>query len=631
MVKGKTSKIGTKRQAVTDFDTASTFLGRLAREIVRLTSPGATHYSVQSCCWLDASGTEAFGISQMEKLCQTVGVQGLSALDTLIATRIVKLIKKLHDLCIELCSIQTSGQKSMATYAKELQSCAGLSVPVGGAMWYVDAVYSVGSRIWSPILEIIAAIGQSQLLRKLIALQCRNVSLLEAPVAFHRTMQVLSEFVEDKGADFSSCSSPQDRVSHQEASTGGQDCCSIASGSTFVVYGNKSDEETSPYESRQMHRRQKSEGRRPVSGSPKIHRELAAESSTGASPSAEPFTSPDGELPDSVFARENRTAVSEMHSQLGTITESISRSERDPSYGTQSSHVQSRAFESPDLSAHLSDFVGSHVTKSSEQLFEASTGLAKGMPRLQKKQALILQNSEASSSGMSDPVWDPSLLRRRAKRASSEASGLPVPSELSSRNMFLSSLDLSLLGGEGSVDLFNSLSSNAGAPVLHGAGPEGVFRMLQSTGFLNAMETRYISEQPPIPEVPIILFLATVSIVHKYEFNKQSASLMRPLGSTIPDAKSFVHGLVTILYQYLPSMSDQFLRHVGQYVRAYLKTATGATAQGIAAAGVKMVLPQEVQRTVAFICEMCEVGGWKRKRAESFIPPFLLDVWMLGV
>ena len=44
-----------------------------------------------------------------------------------------------------------------------------------------------------------------------------------------------------------------------------------------------------------------------------------------------------------------------------------------------------------------------------------------------------------------------------------------------------------------------------------------------------------------------------------------------------------------------------------------------------------MILPREVERTVAFVCEMCEVGNWTRKRAEKFIPPFLLNVWVLGV
>ena len=180
-------------QVATDPDSACTFLGRLAREIVRLTSPGTTHYSVQGC-WLDASGTEVFGCSSMTMIRQSIGVQGLAALDTLFATRVVKLMKKLHgsdspfllpsslewvspEICADACTLQTSGQKLVSTYARELQSCTGLSVPIDGAMWYVDAINSIGTRVWLPIVEIIAAIGQSQLIRKLIALECRNTSL----------------------------------------------------------------------------------------------------------------------------------------------------------------------------------------------------------------------------------------------------------------------------------------------------------------------------------------------------------------------------------------------------------------------------------------------------------------------
>lgn len=167
-----------------DSDNACTFLGRLAREIIRLTSPGTTHYSIQGCYWLDASGNEVFGTSAMESLRMSIGVQGLAALDTLFLARIVKLIEKLHDLCSELCTIQTSAQKPISTYSRELQSCRGLSVPMEGAMWYVEAVYSVGTRNWAPLLEVIAAIGQSQLLRRLIGHVCRNACMSVSLVAF---------------------------------------------------------------------------------------------------------------------------------------------------------------------------------------------------------------------------------------------------------------------------------------------------------------------------------------------------------------------------------------------------------------------------------------------------------------
>lgn len=46
-------------------------------------------------------------------------------------------------------------------------------------------------------------------------------------------------------------------------------------------------------------------------------------------------------------------------------------------------------------------------------------------------------------------------------------------SEASTRNFFFTSSDLSMLGGDGSCDVLNSLSSDAEAPVLHGSGPEG--------------------------------------------------------------------------------------------------------------------------------------------------------------
>lgn len=60
-----------------------------------------THYSVQRCCWLDASGTESFGVSSLEALRVSIGVQGLAAIDTLLATRIVKMMKKLHGLVLK--------------------------------------------------------------------------------------------------------------------------------------------------------------------------------------------------------------------------------------------------------------------------------------------------------------------------------------------------------------------------------------------------------------------------------------------------------------------------------------------------------------------------------------------------
>ena len=58
--------------------------------------------------------------------------------------------------------------------AQQLLGCEGLEFPVGGAGWYVDVVHSTGGRLWAPLLDIMAAIGQSQLLRRHFALELQN-------------------------------------------------------------------------------------------------------------------------------------------------------------------------------------------------------------------------------------------------------------------------------------------------------------------------------------------------------------------------------------------------------------------------------------------------------------------------
>lgn len=96
MINGKKSKFVLKRQGSLDLDAPLTFLGRLAREIIRLTSPMATHFSVWSCCWLDQVGTEAFDMSTVSLIRSSIGSQGLAALDAVFASRVFLLTRKLE-------------------------------------------------------------------------------------------------------------------------------------------------------------------------------------------------------------------------------------------------------------------------------------------------------------------------------------------------------------------------------------------------------------------------------------------------------------------------------------------------------------------------------------------------------
>lgn len=175
------------------------------------------------------------------------------------------------------------------------------------------------------------------------------------------------------------------------------------------------------------------------------------------------------------------------------------------------------------------------------------------------------------------------------------------------------------------------VSIEPNSPGIHGVGPPGVFSVLQGTGYLDPMEVKYAADDnPPTASVATILFLTTISILNTYVFHRPSASLMRPVSSSAPDPASFATGLVTLLFQYHIDITDEYLRYVGQYIRSYLRTATGSVARGMVAAGVDVSLPEEVRCAVAFVSEICKVGEWVRESAEKFIPPCLLDGWVLG-
>lgn len=175
------------------------------------------------------------------------------------------------------------------------------------------------------------------------------------------------------------------------------------------------------------------------------------------------------------------------------------------------------------------------------------------------------------------------------------------------------------------------MSIEPNSPVIHGVGPPGVFSVLQGTGYLDPMEVKYTADDnPPTASVATIFFLTTISILNAYVFHRPSAALMRPVTSSAPDPASFAAGLVSLLFQYKTGVTDEYLRYIGQYIRSYLKTATGSIARGVVAAGVDVSLPEEVRCAVAFVSEICKVGDWARESAEKFIPPCLLDGWVLG-
>lgn len=60
-------------------------------------------------------------------------------------------------------------------------------------------------------------------------------------------MQLLSDFVEDRDLEFTTCSESQGPTSGEPTPRPAMDALSETSGSTFVAYANRTDEDISPY------------------------------------------------------------------------------------------------------------------------------------------------------------------------------------------------------------------------------------------------------------------------------------------------------------------------------------------------------------------------------------------------
>ena len=70
------------------------FMGRLAREILNMTSPSRTIYMEWMHGWYDFSGKEIVGLQLLNKIHASLGITGLVELDRLMSCMIVNNVKQ---------------------------------------------------------------------------------------------------------------------------------------------------------------------------------------------------------------------------------------------------------------------------------------------------------------------------------------------------------------------------------------------------------------------------------------------------------------------------------------------------------------------------------------------------------
>uniref|UniRef100_A0A674AJ68 WASH complex subunit 5 n=1 Tax=Salmo trutta TaxID=8032 RepID=A0A674AJ68_SALTR len=133
-------------------DESATFIGRLCREILRITDPKVTCYMDQLNTWYDLKTHQEVTNNRLfSEIQDTLGTFGLNGLDRLLCFMIVK----------ELQGTLSSGYDSLLHFFVFFLSANASKV-------YANAVAKT-QKIWGPYLESIMKVGQMQILRQQIA------------------------------------------------------------------------------------------------------------------------------------------------------------------------------------------------------------------------------------------------------------------------------------------------------------------------------------------------------------------------------------------------------------------------------------------------------------------------------
>ncbi|XP_060076742.1 WASH complex subunit 5-like [Ylistrum balloti] len=149
-------------------DESVNFIGRLAREIIRITDPRVTCYIDQMKSWYDLkTKQELVNRNLFQQLQRAVGSFGLAGLDRLLCFMIVKELQIYQQLFKR--NLKNPKDRSLyETFALYVKSLNPVSNVVGQPQKMYSQMISKTSRLWQPFLDIILRVGQMQLLRKQI-------------------------------------------------------------------------------------------------------------------------------------------------------------------------------------------------------------------------------------------------------------------------------------------------------------------------------------------------------------------------------------------------------------------------------------------------------------------------------
>uniref|UniRef100_A0A8C4QPA4 WASH complex subunit 5 n=1 Tax=Eptatretus burgeri TaxID=7764 RepID=A0A8C4QPA4_EPTBU len=137
---------------------------------------------------------------------------------------------------------------------------------------------------------------------------------------------------------------------------------------------------------------------------------------------------------------------------------------------------------------------------------------------------------------------------------------------------------------------------------------------LDTAGINNPLNKIYITTKR-LPFFPLINFAFVLAQLPRVQFNK--AQLMCRRGTEALDWPPLVVGLLTLLKQFHPRNTEQFLGLLGQFARSILEQAS--------ASQKVLEMPTDVTGALVFLEDFVQYAQLPRKVSEAHVPSYVLD------
>ncbi|XP_046320558.1 WASH complex subunit 5 [Marmota monax] len=148
-------------------DESVTFIGRLCREILRITDPKMTCHVDQLNTWYDMKTHQEVTSSRLfSEIQTTLGTFGLNGLDRLLCFMIVKELQNFLSMFQKIILRDRTVQDTLKTLMNAVSPLK--SIVANSNKIYLSAIAKT-QKIWTAYLEAIMKVGQMQILRQQIA------------------------------------------------------------------------------------------------------------------------------------------------------------------------------------------------------------------------------------------------------------------------------------------------------------------------------------------------------------------------------------------------------------------------------------------------------------------------------